>query len=142
MNTSTFNLLAIANSRSQTAFKAQTLLYLARGYEFEVSLPELSWQTAFKNKTETNSNPILLQPNPAQNTVTVTYNLYNQQQNPKAEAQLYLYNASGKLVFQTVLQGAGTETISIAHLPAGIYFCQVIADSGKTLWHQKLVIVR
>ncbi|OWY21583.1 T9SS C-terminal target domain-containing protein [Sphingobacteriales bacterium UPWRP_1] len=85
---------------------------------------------------------VQIYPNPAQNMVTVTYNLYNQQQNSKAEAQLYLYNASGKLVFQTVLQGAGTETISIAHLPAGIYFCQVIADSGKTLWHQKLLVVK
>lgn len=135
-------LLQIADSRSQTAFKAQTMLYLARGLEFEVTLPELNWQTAFKNGKPDNNRTVLLQPNPAQNQVTVTYNLDNQAQSPQAQVQLYFYNVSGKLVYQTTLQGAGTESISVNAFQAGIYFCQIIAGSGKILSHQKLVIVK
>ena len=66
----------IANSKTKTAYKAQTLLYAYNGTEYPVTLPYLAngdpqnhWITVFKGNqagrisTQANSYPATLRPN-------------------------------------------------------------------------------
>lgn len=109
----------IANSSTKTSYKAQAILYLARGIEFPVVLPALSngtgnWHTVFK--TDTNGKVSTLYPNPAQNTIHFEHQLSTEQ-----KGKLLIYDLVGKEIMQHTFVGNGQQELSVAQLPAGMY---------------------
>ena len=91
-------LLGIAHSKTATAYKAQTLLYIAKGTEFPVQLPDLDilglssggFTTAFK----TGIPLISLVPNPAKEYINIATHFED------ADKQLtfVLYDINGKTI--------------------------------------------
>ena len=124
-------LLDIAHSRTATAYRAQALLYTARGYEFAVELPDLSqiiggagFQTAFKTQaTVANS----FSPNPAQTTATLNYALQNADGGNET-ATLHIYDIVGKLVHLQTLHGTGNYTIDLSSFGQGLYVYDLSSD--------------
>ncbi|OWY25120.1 hypothetical protein C7N43_34250 [Sphingobacteriales bacterium UPWRP_1] len=145
-------LLTIANSRTATAYKAQALLFVARGYEFAVNLPELdfenwsNWQTAFKNAAANgNTNRVVstFYPNPAKQTAQINYYFKPDEQGSEESGMLQLYNAFGKEVFFTTLSGMGTYSLPLADFVEGVYYYQVTSTTtGQSLINDKLLIVK
>lgn len=139
-------LLIVAHSRTATAYKAQTFLYVTRGHEFVVNLPELdfinwdNWQTSFKTQTGTTVSKFY--PNPAQNVVQLSYHIADPNHtNPTAG--IYLYNAVGKAVWHGVLSGTGELTLRIDDFEEGLYYYEIWSDTEqKYLAKDKLVIIK
>jgi hypothetical protein len=135
-------LLQIADSKSNTAYRAQALLYAARGTEFDVLLPELpnaagsGGHTVFKTNHTLSHNICTLQPNPAANEVSVIHNLQDKQQ-----GILRLYDLNGRLLYQQTLLGKGSHTFSIEKYSAGIYFYSITVDNTP-MQREKLIIIR
>ncbi|OWY24202.1 T9SS C-terminal target domain-containing protein [Sphingobacteriales bacterium UPWRP_1] len=145
-------LLAIANSHTATAYKAQSLLFVSRGYEFTVNLPELdfvnwsNWQTAFKNAAASgNPNRVVstFYPNPAQNKLQITLAAPLPRPLSEVETSITLYTLTGQLVLQTQLApGEASKTVSVGHLPAGIYVCRWQQAAGGASGYIKVAVVR
>lgn len=66
---------------------------------------------------ETVVSPFNIYPNPANNQITVS-KLMNK------DAKLLLYDITGKLIYQQVLQEKTTD-ISVQHLTIGVYYCKI-----------------
>lgn len=75
-------------------------------------------------------------PNPAQNNVTVEYNLRNSSNN----ANVYLTNMLGARVVESSLDvNDNRKQISVANLPSGVYFLSIVSDE-KVLKTERLVV--
>ena len=134
-------LMNIANSRTKTAFKAQTCLYVARGKEFPVLLPTDSGidYTVFKQDgidASNNNTLIVAVPNPAQNQTTFHYHL-----KPTERGVLYLYNIMGQMVHQTTVEGDGSYTLDTSNYPSGVYSYRINTSEGNSS-HERLIIVK
>jgi len=87
---------------------------------------------------------IHIYPNPAQNTLT----FHRVSKSPSGDLgvtedlEVSLYNISGQSVLQTTLPaGEPVNTVSIAHLPEGVYV-YVVEDGGAVLVRGKVAVVR
>ena len=137
-------LLNIANSHTSVGYRAQAILYQARGYEFPVIIPPLSdgdayGYTVFKqNMTDHTVTTIVspLQPNPTNNQAQLSYNLPDKQ-----TATLLLYDVNGKLIVSNNFSGNGTYTLNTHDLASSVYFYTVISN-GEVLMRNKLVIIK
>ena len=134
----------IANSHTSVGYRAQAILYQARGYEFPVIIPPLSdgdvyGYTVFKqNMTDHTVTTIVspLQPNPTNNQAQLSYNLPDKQ-----TATLLLYDVNGKLIVSNNFSGNGTYTLNTHDLASSVYFYTVISN-GEVLMRNKLVIIK
>ena len=137
-------LLNIANSHTSVGYRAQAILYQARGYEFPVIIPPLSdgdayGYTVFKqNMTDHTVTTIVspLQPNPTNNQAQLSYNLPDKQ-----TATLLLYDVNGKLIVSNNFSGNGTYTLNTHDLASSVYFYTVVSN-GEVLMRNKLVIIK
>jgi len=134
----------IAHSRTATAYRAQALLYAARGYEFTVLLPDIGqllntqgWQTAFKTN---NTASIGFVPNPASNTASIAYNLSDAEGNSET-ATLHLYDTVGKLLHTQTLNGQGSYTLDLNSFGRGLYVYD-ISNSSRTWTRGKLTVTK
>ena len=136
-------LRAIAYSRTKTAFKAQTLLFMARGEQFPVELPidedeGSGWQTTFK--TDNHILPIgqisSFMPNPATNTTEIVYRLV-----PDCIALLELYDINGRKITQAFLENSGIYNLDTEKYVPGVYFCR-ITHNGIEVYSSKIVIIK
>lgn len=143
-------LLAIANSRTATAYKAQALLFVARGYEFAVNLPELdfNWQTAFKAQPDATplqeAAPIVsgFYPNPASHAIQLNYNL-PANANTSIQATIQLCNILGKPVFTTTLSGSGVYTLPLENFAEGLYYYTIVQTGNRQVLKEgKLLITK
>ncbi|OWY25889.1 hypothetical protein C7N43_32955, partial [Sphingobacteriales bacterium UPWRP_1] len=90
---------------------------------------------------------ILVYPNPAQNTLTFALN--NALKSPsglvpstRRDLGVSLYSLTGQLVLQTQIPaGEANKTISVAHLPAGVYVCRWQSGASGASGYIKVVIV-
>ena len=138
-------LLEIANSETPTAFRAQALLYVAKGYEFSIELPDLIWrensfQTFFKANTALNAGVNCLYPNPAMGQLSLNYSLNNQDNKPEQGA-LRIYNAGGMLIYSQALSGTGNLFLDSHNFEAGLYFYEIVSQSSP-ITRNKLLIIR
>jgi len=137
-------LLDIAYSKTATAYRAQTLLFAARGYEFGLDLPDLhqivqgaNFQTAFKTN---NTASIGFVPNPASNTATLHYNLSDAEGNP-TEGILQLRNLNGREIYRHTLRGNGMHELALDYFSPGIYIYTL--SNGAAVWqYGKLVVAK
>ncbi len=138
-------LMTIAQSKTKSAYKAQALLYSAKGIEFPFELPKLDFidgseniYTVFKNQNNTNFSKLsqsLLYPNPAKNNATLNYQLEHNEQ-----AQLIIYNINGKELATYILNN-NSATIDLRTYPTGVYIYKLIADN-KIIAREKLVVIK
>lgn len=128
----------IANSRTKTAFKAQTCLYVARGIEFPVLLPtDTGDYTVFKNAPTVVNNKVgAFVPNPSTQQSQLSYHLNDQE-----TATLSIYDYTGRIIEQTRLTGTGTYQFNASNYPAGMYVYAATID-GNIVLQDKLVIIK
>lgn len=82
-----------------------------------------------------NSNISAPYPNPANNNVSIKYNISN-----KNKANILIYNVYGKLEKQfSINNSIGVINISVSDLPSGIYFYSLIID-GRIIKTNKLIV--
>ena len=131
----------IANSKTKTAYKAQTLLYAYNGTEYPVTLPYLAngdpqnhWITVFKGNQAGRIST--LYPNPTTNTTYLNYQLADKQ-----TATLQLYDLTGRQLQTHNLSGTGTYNLSLGNYPSGIYFCTILVDD-VVIKTEKIVLSR
>ncbi|OWY25119.1 T9SS C-terminal target domain-containing protein [Sphingobacteriales bacterium UPWRP_1] len=83
---------------------------------------------------------VLVYPNPAQNTLQIIAPLFK---GGHGGVQVFFYTLTGQTVLETTLAaGEASKTISVAHLPAGIYLCRWQQSAGGAWGYIKVVIVR
>ncbi len=92
------------------------------------------YKSGFNNQ-EIASSDFSLYPNPANTECTITYNGLL-----STHAGIAIYDLTGRLMHTYPLTGSST-TISIAHLPPGMYVCKIDAD-GHGVVSRKLVVMR
>jgi hypothetical protein len=135
-------LLDIANSHTSVGYRAQAILYQARGYEFPVIIPPLPNEdnygyTVFKTNTSVISAKVqTFVPNPATQTAYLTYELPND-----SNATLVITDINGKIQQQATLVGAGTYSLDTRYLSSGLYLYSV-EQNGKILLRSKLAIIK
>ena len=125
-------------------YRAQSVLYQARGYEFPVIIPPINdgdaySYTVFKQDMSQNNLSTLvtaLQPNPTNSEAQLNYNLPDKQ-----TATLLLYDVNGKLIVSNNFVGNGTYTLHTNDLASSIYFYTIVSN-GEILMRNKLVIVK
>ncbi|OWY16330.1 T9SS C-terminal target domain-containing protein [Sphingobacteriales bacterium UPWRP_1] len=110
--------------------------------------PQSGWGTAVGIQTALNSPPVeglgvVVYPNPAQNTLQITTPFF---EGGQRGGVFTLYSLTGQIVLQTPFvstsstnnvgaantAGAATQTVSVANLPAGVYFYTVSAAGGDS----------
>ncbi|QQS29476.1 MAG: T9SS type A sorting domain-containing protein [Sphingobacteriales bacterium] len=117
----------------------QQLVYARSGSGIAVGIPDSSWEGS-------GGSSILVYPNPAQN--TLTFALPEGLTPPsggwgvEGDLGVSIYNLTGQMVLQTTLAAGETnKTISVAHLPEGVYLYSV-EQSGSVLARGKVAVVR
>jgi PKD repeat protein len=92
-----------------------------------------------------NSPPfeVVVYPNPAQNTLQIT----TPRSLSEVATSISLYTLTGQLALQTTLVSTSStnttsKTISVAHLPAGVYVCRWQQPAGGAWGYVKVVVVR
>ena len=89
--------------------------------------------------SEGGSFEVLVYPNPAQNILTLQW----VSKSPLGDLGVSLLTLTGQTVLETTLAaGEASKTISVAHLPAGIYLCRWQQAAGGAWGYVKVVIVR
>lgn len=131
-------LLDIAESGTKTSYKAQAILYAARGTDFSVVLPALAsggdnWYSSFKG---VNSKISELYPNPAQNNVGFSHHLQMGE-----TGTLQIISLVGKEMDRYVFNGEGNKSIDISHLQTGLYFC-IFGVNGSKIHSTKLSVIK
>ena len=141
-------LLDIANHRTNTAYNAQALLYLARGEEFAVEMPTLpnfinpslvqQLSVVFKKENNNTLNQPIgdVYPNPTNDALYMTYQLDSNEL-----ATFDLFDSMGRLVFSKQLNGHGQLSVDAKTFSNGIYYCRVISN-GKMLKQSKVIVVK
>lgn len=134
----------IAHSPTAVGYRAQAILYQARGYEFAAIIPPLENDeyayTVFRQNQhlpkQTDLSIAKLMPNPATDCAQLSYDL------PDHETlHFFLYDISGKLVMSETLTGSGTYQLATNKLPSSIYYYTLLGSTG-TMLTNKLVIVK
>ncbi|QQS30258.1 MAG: T9SS type A sorting domain-containing protein [Sphingobacteriales bacterium] len=117
----------------------QQLVYARSGSGIAVGIPDSSWEGS-------GGSSILVYPNPAQN--TLTFALPEGLTPPsggwgvEGDLGVSIYNLTGQMVLQTTLAAGETnKTISVAHLPVGMYL-YVAEQAGSVLARGKVAVVR
>jgi len=129
----------IANSRTKTAFKAQTCLYVARGIEFPVLLPtDAGDYTVFKNDETTalQDKVSLAIPNPTANETSFNYQLETNE-----TAKLSVFDLNGRLLQQAAWAGSGTYVLNTSQMSTGMYI-YTISINGTEQTRAKLTIIK
>jgi hypothetical protein len=134
-------LMDIANSRTKTAFKAQTCLYVARGKEFPVLLPTDSGSdyTVFKQTEEQQLNDAKVSPfvpNPSTSTTNLAYQLSNDE-----TGILTIYDYMGRTIANHTFSGSGKYAFNTNNYPIGIYAYTVRINDSIVL-QDKLIIAK
>ena len=89
---------------------------------------------------------ILVYPNPAQNTLTLQWvsksPLGDIGVTAGSEVELTLLSLTGQPILKTTLSAGETnKTISVAHLPAGVYLCRWQEESGGASGVVKVTVI-
>jgi hypothetical protein len=93
------------------------------------------WNLGINDISTTRSEIGPVYPNPANEKVTVEYNIVND-----VTARLVLRNMLGSTIRDEAVSGIGGKVqINTTDLPEGIYFCSLFID-GKSISTRKLVI--
>ncbi|QQS30582.1 MAG: T9SS type A sorting domain-containing protein [Sphingobacteriales bacterium] len=138
--TSVFN--ADSTTLTQTAWVVRTdslgnSCYIPEGCEWAVGIDSFLPPAPLKRE-----NFIQVYPNPAQNTLQITLPDHSAGSLSGAETSFTLYNLTGQLVLQTQIPAGEThKTVSVAHLPEGVYVYVVTAGEG-VLARGKVAVVR
>ncbi|OWY22733.1 T9SS C-terminal target domain-containing protein [Sphingobacteriales bacterium UPWRP_1] len=131
--TSVLNADSTAATQSAWVVRTDSLgnsCYIPEGCEWAVGVVENSPRVL-------GSPRVIVYPNPAQNTLQITRPL------SVAETSITLYSLTGQLVLQTQIPaGEASKTISVAHLPAGVYVCQWRNEAGGASGYVKVAVVR
>ncbi|OWY26257.1 hypothetical protein BVG80_00030, partial [Sphingobacteriales bacterium TSM_CSM] len=145
--TETGLLHTIAQSQTNMAYSAHSLLYLAHGEEYQQNLPPLpdelmtaNWQMYINYKQAglvTNSEThISILPNPSQNEVSIHFQTTNLQ-----PQELLFFDLTGKLRFKQILSSAGTYQLNTIDWSDGMYFYRLI-QNGYVTSAGKLIILK
>ena len=133
----------IVDSRSNAAYKAQAILYMALGYEFPVILPDTEGNysyTVFKmaNNSTLNNNKVIMPfvPNPATGATQLAYNLPTDTQ-----AVLTLTDINGKIQQKALLIGSGIYNLDTRLLSNGLYL-YTVQQNGNMLLRDKLIVIK
>ena len=136
-------LLNIANSHTSVGYRAQAILYQARGYEFPVIIPPLNdgdvyGYTVFKQNMTANTNVPFgkFVPNPTNGITTLSYNLTDKQ-----TAILSIFDLNGRKVTNATLQGSGNYLFDTTTNGTGLYM-YTITVNGKVIQRDKLIVVK
>ncbi len=87
-------------------------------------------------------NYILVYPNPAQNTLTLQWVSKSTLGDLGVSWEISLFSPTGQQVLQTTIpSGQTSHSLSVAHLPVGVYF-YVVEDGGAVLARGKVAVVR
>lgn len=133
----------IAGSHTQVAMDARVILYIARGEEIFINLPQLP---AFVNNSMNQiqlhfkadmpaKGSIKLLPNPAQGTATLSYHLADNE-----TAVFEIFDLNGKMVYRQNIAQQGSLYIDLSNFASGVYHYRVL--NGRTLLaNNKLVVV-
>ncbi|OWY22824.1 T9SS C-terminal target domain-containing protein [Sphingobacteriales bacterium UPWRP_1] len=79
-------------------------------------------------------------PNPATTHLNISYQIPAAVL-PFGGAVCHLYNALGRQVAEGTLPGSsGVEQVSVAHLPAGLYFYRLTTPQGQYVASGKVVV--
>lgn len=132
---------SIANSRTKTAYRAQALLFVARGQQFETPLPAdedgAAWHTVFKTNDHNSSAQVSdFAPNPATNSSQLLYNLAQGQ-----TANLAIYDYMGRTIESQQLTGMGNYTLNMQHYTTGMY-CYTLTIDGTAVKSGKLLLIK
>lgn len=134
----------IAHSPTAVGYRAQAILYQARGYEFAAIIPPLENDeyayTVFRQQLrpadQQQPQPLYqFIPNPSQGTSTLSY-----QMGKKETGTLTLFDLTGRLLVNTPLHGTGSYVLDTYNYPAGVY-TYTVSTNGKVIERHKLVIV-
>ena len=130
-------------AQQERAYKAQAILYMARGYEFPVILPDTEGNysyTVFKmaNNSTLNNNKVIMPfvPNPATGATQLAYNLPTDTQ-----AVLTLTDISGKVQQKALLIGSGIYNLDTRLLSNGLYL-YTVQQNGNMLLRDKLIVIK
>ena len=136
-------LLNIANSHTSVGYRAQAILYQARGYEFPVIIPPLSdgdayGYTVFKQNMTADTNVPFgkFVPNPTNGITTLSYNLTDKQ-----TATLSIFDLNGRKVTNATLQGSGNYVFDATTNGTGLYM-YTITVNGNVIQRDKLIVVK
>ena len=135
-------LLQMANSPTEAAYRAQAVLYMARGYEFPVILPNEEgnytysvFKTATNNALTNATTFSTLYPNPTKDQLFLDYALDNEQQ-----ATISLFDLNGRIVKQDKLTGNGKLQWLVDTLPSGFYYYQIQQNNETTITNKVIII--
>lgn len=128
----------IANSHTSVGYRAQAILYQARGYEFPVIIPPLNdgdvyGYTVFKQGTTLTKFGEFV-PNPANGSTTLPYHLADTE-----TATLHVFDINGRNIVLANLQGNGNYVFDAKN--AGLYI-YTITINGNVVARNKLTIVK
>ena len=131
-------LLHIAESGTKTSYKAQAILYAARGTDFPVVLPALAsggdnWYSSFKS---VNSKISPLYPNPSNYTATISYELQTGE-----EGVFSFYSPLGHILETAVFTQSGNYLLDVHKYTAGLYF-YTVSINGKPVVNNKFVVIK
>ncbi|QQS30249.1 MAG: T9SS type A sorting domain-containing protein [Sphingobacteriales bacterium] len=131
-------LLEIAGSGTKTSYKAQAILYAARGTDFPVVLPALAsggdnWYSSFKGGQDRIS---ALYPNPTQNNVSFSHHLQTGE-----TGTLQIFSLMGKEMGNYVFIGESSQNVDISNFQTGLYFC-VFSVNGTVFRNSKLSVIK
>ncbi|QQS31020.1 MAG: T9SS type A sorting domain-containing protein [Sphingobacteriales bacterium] len=139
-------LQTIAQSQTNMAYSARSLLYLAMGQEFEQNLPPLpdelmsaNWQMLinYKQGVQTTAKvPLNISPNPAKDEVFIHFQTENAQPH-----ELLFYDMTGKLINTQRLFGSGIYNLSTTLWNNGIYYYYLVKNDA-VFEVGKLIIIK
>ncbi|HXB39348.1 MAG TPA: T9SS type A sorting domain-containing protein [Bacteroidia bacterium] len=81
--------------------------------------------TGIENYEKENSNYVVY-PNPFEEKIII----YNTQFNDEKYVLLKLFDVAGKLVYESVVNSTGRQTIALSNLPAGFYTYQLCSTTA------------
>lgn len=118
----------------------QSITYVARDYKDSCYTTDLVGRKGYDEEgasgiTAKEGVQVKLYPNPNNGNFMLAYDLKNED-----EAELYLYDVAGKLVYNTSLEKMSyLKQVNTSYLHNGIYFVQ-IRQNKAVLWTDKLII--
>ena len=131
-------LLDIANSKTKTAFRAQGLLFLAKGMEFPVHLPSINGNSAYTTFKAAMPQKTAMSfiPNIINDVAFLNHDLGND-----GQAQLQIWDLNGKHAISAQLKGKGTYELNANALSQGVYF-YTITQNERVICRDKMVIIK
>lgn len=127
-------LLAIAEAPTPEAGYAQTLLGLLTGRVFMPRLPDLDTERSAEPNQAFVSSSLEISPNPVSDLLRVRLQPSALQQTLELRAL-----ATGALVQSVDVSGQESLTLTVQHLPSGLYVL-VLREQGGVVAHQKVVV--